>query len=216
MIEYEKRACIIGTRIRKEREALGLNKKELLTRLYMSEASHKTLTAWESGLRLPDLDSIARMAELFDCDTGYLLGDYDERRRVTADVCKETGLSEGAVEWVCGLRSCKAVDKSLSKQLLDALSVLITTEDFSLVLRDIVRLKIIMARAANVTEAKDFSEIFERMDYLDKVGHEVPEYTGGKYLVLSAKQYAESIKFLLNKEFNNIIDEISEGAKEDG
>lgn len=98
MTNYNERKKAIGSRIREEREKLGLSKKELLPRIYKSESSHKTLAAWEDGTRLPDLDSIALMAELFDCDIGYLLGDYDEHRRVTADVCAETGLSESAVK----------------------------------------------------------------------------------------------------------------------
>lgn len=40
------------------------------------------------------------MAELFDCDMGYLLGDYAERHRVTADICSETGLTEKAVDTI--------------------------------------------------------------------------------------------------------------------
>lgn len=38
------------------------------------------------------------MAELFNCDIGYLLGDYDERDRETADIKEVTGLSEIAIE----------------------------------------------------------------------------------------------------------------------
>lgn len=64
----------------------------------MSESSHKTLSSWENGKSLPDLNSLARMADLFGCDIGYLLCDYDERTRDIADASQITGLSPGAIE----------------------------------------------------------------------------------------------------------------------
>lgn len=98
MLSYEKRAALIGQRISAERLAHKMGKKEFLRNLFMSESSDKTLRAWESGERIPDLTSLARMAEIFQCDIGYLLCDYDERHRDTADIKKATGLSEFAIE----------------------------------------------------------------------------------------------------------------------
>ena len=61
-----------------------MSKKELLVKIYMSESSHKTLSSWENGKSLPDLNSLARMADLFGCDIGY--------------ASQITGLSPGAIE----------------------------------------------------------------------------------------------------------------------
>lgn len=97
-MKYGNRLSTVGNRIKTEREKIGLKKADFLPRIYKSVTSHKTLTAWENGERLPDTDSLALMAELFDCDIGYLLGDYAERHRVTADICAETGLTEKAVD----------------------------------------------------------------------------------------------------------------------
>lgn len=44
------------------------------------------------------MNSLARMADLFGCDIGYLLCDYDERTRDIADASQITGLSPGAIE----------------------------------------------------------------------------------------------------------------------
>lgn len=98
MIDYESRKVEMGKRIKYEREKAGLSKKELLVKIYMSESSHKTISSWENGKSLPDLNSLARMADLFGCDIGYLLCDYDERTRDIADASKVTGLSPGAIE----------------------------------------------------------------------------------------------------------------------
>lgn len=98
MLKYDDRTKLVGSRIKEERQRMGLKPKEFLVEIYKSEQSHKMLTEWETGKRMPDLDSLARMAELFDCDIGYLLGDYDEHHRDTADIKKDTGLSEFAIE----------------------------------------------------------------------------------------------------------------------
>lgn len=98
MKSYDDRKKIIGNRIKEEREKLGLSQKELLPQIYKSEKSHKMLSAWENGERIPDLDSLSLMADLFGCDIGYLLGDYAEHNYVAADICGKTGLSESAVE----------------------------------------------------------------------------------------------------------------------
>lgn len=95
---YEKRKKTIGKRIQSERKRLKITQAELLKRCYLSENSVSSLRAWEQGDRLPDLDTLCRMADVFECDVGYLLGDYDARSRVTSDICNETGLSEKTVE----------------------------------------------------------------------------------------------------------------------
>lgn len=90
---YENRKKEIGKRLKAMREERGMSKKEVLSCIYLSESSHKSLSAWEAGERLPDLESLARMAELFDCDIGYLLGDYEQKKRRSSDVVSELGLS---------------------------------------------------------------------------------------------------------------------------
>lgn len=123
MTFYENRKTLIGNRIKREREKLGLSQKELLNRIYKSEKSHKMITAWENGNRLPDLDSLALMADVFQCDVGYLLGDYNERTRVSADIVKETKLSESAVNLI---KKIGVVNQNLS----NALSAFITSQGF--------------------------------------------------------------------------------------
>lgn len=118
MNEYENRKCIIGKRIRDEREGKGWGKKEFLKQIFMAESSTKTLSAWEKGERIPDLDSLARMAEVFQCDIGYLLGDYDTRRHKNADICETTGLSESSVEF---LRRKKEWESTTEAKVIDLL-----------------------------------------------------------------------------------------------
>ena len=39
-----------------------------------------------------------RLAEIYGCDIGYLLGEYDCKYRKNADINAETGLNEAAIE----------------------------------------------------------------------------------------------------------------------
>ena len=94
---YADRKVQIGRRIKENRKRCHLTQMQLLEKCYLSEKSVASLRAWERGERLPDLDTLCRMCDIFDCDTGYLLCDYDARRRETADACTVTGLSEDAV-----------------------------------------------------------------------------------------------------------------------
>ena len=104
MSEYENRKCIIGKRIKDERERKGWGKKEFLKQIFMAESSTKTLSAWEKGERIPDLDSLDRMAKVFQCDIGYLLGDYDTRRHENADIHREIGLAEETIFTLRGFK----------------------------------------------------------------------------------------------------------------
>ena len=61
------------------------------------EYNRKTISNWEKGISLPPLDIMLRMCDLFECDLGYLLCEYDTKTRSATDIQAETGLSEDAI-----------------------------------------------------------------------------------------------------------------------
>lgn len=134
MTRYDERAKEIGRRIKKERKDLGLNIKEFLIKICMSESSYKTISAWERGDRIPDLTSLVKMAELFDCDIGYLLCDFDEKKHITADIKEQTGLSEKAI-----LSLLKLNPKKIA---IDVLSSILVQPEVAQWLTDIYRIAI--------------------------------------------------------------------------
>lgn len=89
---------VIASRIKEEREALGLTKEGLAERL---NVNRNTITSWErqdiKG-RYPPLEDLARMCDLFNCELGYLLGEYNCKTRAATDIQAETGLSERAID----------------------------------------------------------------------------------------------------------------------
>ena len=98
VLQYEDRKKEIGKRIQALRIAKGLKQAEFLRALYMSDTSLKSLRSWEKGEILPELDTLTRMATVFECDIGYLLCDYDEINRDIADICTATGFTASAAQ----------------------------------------------------------------------------------------------------------------------
>lgn len=165
MIDYKKRAVEVGKRIKNEREKCGWSRKKFLPKIFMSENSFKAIQSWENGDRLPDLTSLARMAELFKCDIGYLLGDYPERTRDEADASIITGLSGETIrilqqinEWKHGILGCSAKGYTIGE--LQILDCLIQSNKFHALMGDIGFYLIfggILPNEAYQSEVKDIS-----------------------------------------------------------
>ena len=106
---YEQRKAQIGKRIKDERLKGAYGKKKLsqqeladtISAMLNSDPDCKgigqnTVSNWEKGITLPPLSKLIALSNIFDCDIGYLLCDYDEPTRNLADVVEQTGLSGGA------------------------------------------------------------------------------------------------------------------------
>lgn len=70
----------IGNQIRERRVRLGLSQDELARKLYVSRV---TISHWETGKTLPDVQSMLLLANLFDTTIDELVrGDVDEMREM--------------------------------------------------------------------------------------------------------------------------------------
>ena len=70
----------IGNQIRERRSRLGLSQDELARKLYVSRV---TISHWETGKTLPDVQSMLLLANLFDTTIDELVrGDVDEMREM--------------------------------------------------------------------------------------------------------------------------------------
>lgn len=92
----------IGKRIKTERRKKKLSQEKLAEVIssIMAESDpdykgteQNTVSNWEKGVSPPPLPKLIALSEIFDCDIGYLLCDYDEPKRDLADVVEQTGLS---------------------------------------------------------------------------------------------------------------------------
>ena len=87
----------IGKRIRAERKAAGFKSAENFgNELGIGRSQVEQI---EQGKRLPALDTLVKMTEMFNCEVGYLLCEpgYECKTRTKTDIQRETGLSEPAI-----------------------------------------------------------------------------------------------------------------------
>ena len=63
-------------RIKEEREKLGLKQSDLSKKLGKSVSN---ISGYEIGDRLPPVDILSKMSDIFSCSTDYLLGKTDSR-----------------------------------------------------------------------------------------------------------------------------------------
>lgn len=100
---YNDRKSEIGERIKAERKDRKMTQDELSTAAssllnsggtVVDTISQGTISAWERGKTMPPIEKIACLAEIFGCDIGYLLCDYND----TFDIKEATGLSGAAAD----------------------------------------------------------------------------------------------------------------------
>ncbi len=113
----------IGATIKKERERKGLTINGLadeICKILGTRPAQSTITMWELGQSFPkNIEMIFALARIFECDCGYLLGEYEERTHDAMGICKATGLSEESVNTLCSLKTWGA-DSELAS-VIDAL-----------------------------------------------------------------------------------------------
>lgn len=90
----------IGKRIKEQRIVAGYTQSDFAVAIGLQEDSRQSVGSWEDGRRLPRLETLLKMCELFDCEIGYLLCEpgYNCKTRKATSVQKATGLSEKAIQ----------------------------------------------------------------------------------------------------------------------
>lgn len=60
--------------------------------------SRDTLSKWENGHRLPDIEQLRKICQIFNCDVDYMLGNIKERSHDIRKMMNKTGLSEKTIQ----------------------------------------------------------------------------------------------------------------------
>ena len=94
----------MGKRIKKLRKEKGLNQAQFAEALGMSPESRQSIRLWESGERLIPLDTLMKMCELFNCEAGFLLGEFPLPTKAETDIQEATGLSQQAIETILEMK----------------------------------------------------------------------------------------------------------------
>lgn len=109
----------VGQRIKDERLKNGYKRQDdLCDKLHIGR---NTLSAWENGKANIELDDLMKLCELFDCEVGYLLCEYDTPYRVHSDISEQTQLSTKAIENIMKSRDSHKKLFGNGKNRLDAL-----------------------------------------------------------------------------------------------
>ena len=82
-------ANLLSNRITSARKKAGLTQEDLAKRLNIA---YSTLNKYEKGHRIPDAILLSQMANILDCDPGWLLSGPDEKNNLTvAEQCATFG-----------------------------------------------------------------------------------------------------------------------------
>lgn len=87
----------IGKIIREERKKRGWSQDQLGKKLHISG---KQVSNYEKAHPLPSMEVLLKLAELFNCEYGYLLGEesYKEGSQLDTAICQSLGLSGKAID----------------------------------------------------------------------------------------------------------------------
>ncbi len=120
MIIMEYKFGKIGKRIKEERKKKNWTQEKLIEKLspYCS-LGRNTLSDIENGtcsnISLTLFSTLCK-EEFFDCDMGYLLYEYDEKRHIAADIKEATGLDPDAINIILNMK-----DRFLKLSILNSL-----------------------------------------------------------------------------------------------
>ncbi len=87
---------LTGQRLREARKNLGYSLEKVAEACGIQQ--YQTVSKWENGNSIPSIDKLIKLSELYGCEIGYLLGEYDCKHRSSSEVKAITGLSENAIE----------------------------------------------------------------------------------------------------------------------
>lgn len=85
---------MIKARLKKLRSEKGLSQRELAVALNLSPS---TIGMYETGQRVPDAETLNRIADLFNTSVDYLMGRTDNRKRI-ADTERNTDYTDRELE----------------------------------------------------------------------------------------------------------------------
>jgi transcriptional regulator with XRE-family HTH domain len=88
----------IGNRIAMLRNTKGKSQEDLAADLGVSVA---TMSKIENGHTPIKVEYVMKVAELFHCDVGYIVGEFETEKRAVLDVKAATGLSEASAKKLC-------------------------------------------------------------------------------------------------------------------
>ena len=110
---------LLGKSIKRARENAGY-KTIVSVADALDLAQYQTVSNWEKGRAVPSTETLLKLCDLFDCDLGYLVGEYTCPHLDTTIANKSVGLSPDALEVLQGM------NRNGNQRELDLISEFIT------------------------------------------------------------------------------------------
>lgn len=85
-----------GIRLKAARKFMGYSLEKVAELCGVQQ--YQTISSWESGNSTPSIEKLVKLAELYGCEVGYFVGEYDCKYRKNADIKSVTGLSESSID----------------------------------------------------------------------------------------------------------------------
>ncbi len=107
-VEKTELSIEMGNRIKEARKKRNIGSVGKLAKLL--NYTRQTVSGWENGVPIANLEVLRKLCEILDCDIGYLFGEYDSYHIKQAGIGERTGLEEFSIETL--QRDKKKVDNS--------------------------------------------------------------------------------------------------------
>ena len=156
----------VGQRIKEERLKNGYKRQDdLCEELHIGR---NTLSAWENGKANIELSDLIKLCELFNCEVGYLLCEYDTPYRVQSDISEQTQLSTKAIE---NIMKSKDSHKRLFGNGKNSLDALLSSDDFIEILGKVEEYRMLKSSKAdkNMIDAKAFALYKDFINSIDNM-----------------------------------------------
>ena len=127
-----------------------------------------TLSAWENGKANIELGDLIKLCELFNCEVGYLLCEYDTPYRVQSDISEQTQLSTKAIE---NIMKSRDNHKKLFGNGKNSLDELLSSDDFIAMLESVEAYRMLKSRNVdkNMIDAKAFALYKDFINIIDNM-----------------------------------------------
>lgn len=189
----------IGNRIREMRKHAGYKSQAAFGDALKPDdperaIDRKTIARWEDGERLPDLDTMLQMCDLFNCDLDYLLGTLEAKTHDIQFIMNKTGLSEHAVNVLIDYRD-------FENEWGDGDDVTAAVPNFISFIVEDKRLHILLEHALILGEHVATSEHLEQR--YKNTGLTVKE----EPYPFSRRDIINGAKYTINRDLSQLVDE---------
>lgn len=198
-------------RLKHERKNAQLTLESLAEIIH---TSRQTISLWEKGASSPSVHDLIKLCEVFECDFGYLVGEYDCRTRQATDIQAEIGLSEKAINKLLFMNTLDTSEE------LDIISSLMTNPYFLSAVQKTARFLSISKKCKERdSELKKAKEAITQDDYytIHAITDEIIlSQTGVKSTELQASELGILYKLSALDDFQSALRDVMKGMGKHG